>query len=74
MKTADAELRRAEAEVRHAVDGILARSGCRIAEALATEIHQAYTGRFDLRPRAGTGYCRTHTRTRMPCGLCPPGV
>jgi hypothetical protein len=61
-------------EAARAVEGILARSGCRIAEALSGEIHQAYSGRFDLRPRPSTIYCPTHRTTRMPCGLCPPGV
>lgn len=66
--------RRAESEVRHAVEGILERSGCRNPQALSGEIHQVYLGRFDLRPRSGTPYCRTHPSTRTPCGLCPPGV
>jgi hypothetical protein len=73
MAPADTD-RRAEREVRHAVEGILERSGCRIAQALSGEIHQAYTGRYDLRPRPGTLYCPNHQHTRMPCGLCPPGV
>jgi len=37
--------RRAEREVRHAVEAILERAGCRISHALAGEIHQAYAGR-----------------------------
>lgn len=72
---APADLQRdAEREARHAVERVLARSGCRIAEALSGEIHQVYAGRFDLRPRTTTGYCPTHKTTRTPCGLCPPGV
>lgn len=57
-----------------AVERLLDRSGCRISQALSTEIHQVYLGRFDLRPRTGSGYCPNHKTTRMPCGLCPPGV
>lgn len=73
MAAADTD-REATREVRRAVEGILERSGCRIAAALTGEIHQAYTGRFDLRPRCSTGYCPNHPSTRKPCGLCPPGV
>lgn len=73
MAPADVQ-QRAEHDVRRAVESILTRSGCRIAEALGAEIHQAYTGRFDLRPLADTGYCPNHPSIRKPCGLCPPGV
>lgn len=73
MTQADVQ-QRAERDVRRAVERMLTRNGCRIAESLGAEIHQAYTGRFDLRPLADTGYCPTHQSTRTPCGLCPPGV
>lgn len=57
-------------DVRQAVTGILAREGCRIPEALAIEIHQAYTGRRWIPPDDGPAYCPTHESTKMPCGMC----
>lgn len=73
-QAAERELQRAEDGARRAVEGLLDRNGCRISAALAGEIHTVYTGHFYLRPRPSTVYCRTHTTTRMPCGMCPPGV
>lgn len=73
MATADVrqrtKLRRAENEVRDAITGILTRSGCRIAEALATEIHQAYTGRGWI-PLPDI-HCPEHPSIKKPCPLCP---
>lgn len=65
--------RRAERDVRHAVEAILDRAGCRISHALAGEIHQAYAGRGWTRGRV-IAYCPNHPYTRMPCGLCVRGV
>lgn len=72
MKPADVEKRRAEDDVRRAVVGILTRERCRVADALAIEIHQAYTGRGWHHRVIGPAYCPNHPQTRMPCGLCPP--
>lgn len=69
MKTADVEKRRAEDDVRYAVVGILTRERCRIADALALEIHQAYTGRGWHHPV--NAYCPTHPSIMKPCPLCP---
>lgn len=69
MAPADTD-RRAEREVRDAVERILQRSGCLIAHALTGEIHQAYLGRFDLRARSSTVYCPNHPHTRMPRAVC----
>lgn len=73
MAQADLQ-RQAEREVKEAVERLLDREGCRVSIALAAAVHQVYIGRFDLRPRPSTIYCPTHKHTRMPCGLCPPGV
>jgi hypothetical protein len=73
MTQADLQ-RQAERAAQVAVERLLDRSGCRISCALSGEVHQIYAGRFDLRPRADSGYCPNHPSTRKPCGLCPPGV
>jgi lambda repressor-like predicted transcriptional regulator len=73
QQRADAELRRALADARRAIERVLDREHCRISDVLATEIEQIWTGRFYLRPKqASPEYCPNHPHTRTPCGLCPP--
>lgn len=73
MKQAEVELRDALAEARRAAVRVLDRSRCRISEALALELEQVWTGRFDLTPKRSTPeYCPNHPSTRNPCGLCQP--
>lgn len=72
MKQAEAERRRADDDVQAAVENILEREHCRIADTLKLEIHQAYVGRGWIPGRLGPDYCPTHPSTRTPCGLCPP--
>lgn len=71
--TAD-DRRQAENTVRTAVERIITANRDASPAYLTAAVHQAYIGRGWEPPAAGPEYCPTHTSTRTPCGLCPPGT
>jgi hypothetical protein len=73
-KLTPAERRQAENEVRDAAERIITANPDASPAYLAAAIHQAYIGRQWDPPNPGPAYCPNHEHTRMPCGLCPPGV